>query len=248
MSAGRLKLTLGPGLPYPPPGCWGVVGCSGGVVDISLLSSGRNEAWYVDDLELETVGIVKECRVVARDVRVHLRLTLDLDVLGLHPGGTLIDLRARSSLERKVVQPNAVAVVSPGIRRRFAQADRGAWTREVPERLAPLALDLADPVVAERPEQLRVEGQAPPDRRNDEIDVVNAGGAHRRFLVSARRAEFLGASITHRAADRPRIEATLEQSLSELAFTRHPQEEPGERDQSHDRAFEHHHGAGKALI
>src|SRR5882724_7421859 len=157
MSAGRLKLTLGPGLPYPPPGCWGVVGCSGGVVDISLLSSGRNEAWYVDDLELQTVGIVKECRVIAPDVRVLLRLALDLDVLGLHPGGALIDLRARSSLERKVVQPNSVPVVRARIRRRFAEADRGARTREVPDRLAPLALDLTHSVVAERTEQLRVE-------------------------------------------------------------------------------------------
>src|SRR5213594_802284 len=65
---------------------------------------------------------------------------------------------------------------------------------------------------------------------------------------SARRAEFLGASITHRAADGPRIEATLEQALPELALTRHPQKEPGEREEGHDRAFDHHHGAGKALI
>ena len=35
----------------------------------------------MDDLELQTVGIVKECRVVPGPVRVLLGLALDFDVL-----------------------------------------------------------------------------------------------------------------------------------------------------------------------
>ena len=47
----------------------------------------------MDDLELQTVGIVEECRVVPGPVRVLLGLALDFDVLGPHPGGPVVDLR-----------------------------------------------------------------------------------------------------------------------------------------------------------
>ena len=53
------------------------------------------------------------------------------------------------------------------------KSDLAAGPGEVPDRLAPLALDLVDPVEAERREQLPVEGQAALDRRDDEIDVVD---------------------------------------------------------------------------
>jgi len=53
-----------------------------------------------------------------------------------------------------------------GVARATAGADRT---------FATLTLHLADPVVAERAEELGVERQAALDRRDDEVDVVNAG-------------------------------------------------------------------------
>src|SRR5207248_1543844 len=61
---------------------------------------------------------------------------------------------------------------------RLAETDRALAPGQVPNRLAPLALHLADPVPAERPEQLPVKGQAALDRGDDEVDVVYAAGAH----------------------------------------------------------------------
>src|SRR5438876_2214700 len=67
-------------------------------------------------------------------------------------------------------------------------------------------------------------------------------------MSSARRAQFLGASVADSAAHGPRVQAAFEQPLSKLSLSRHPQEEPGERDEGDDRAFDHHHGSGKTLI
>ena len=71
---------------------------------------------------------------------------------------------------------------------RLAEADRAAGAAEVPDRLASLALDLADPRVAERPEQLAVERQAPLDRGDDQVDVMDAARAHRAFGFQRRSA------------------------------------------------------------
>ena len=102
------------------------------------------------------------------------------------PVGALVDRAARRRLEREVVEADAVAVERLLRRRlRLPQAERAARAREVPDRLAALALDLADAVPAERLEQLPVEGQAAEDRADDEVDVVKAGGAHclPRFMI-----------------------------------------------------------------
>src|SRR5918911_3006231 len=73
------------------------------------------------------------------------------------------------------MEPDAVAVVRLVVRGlRLPQSDRGARPAEIPDRLASLALDLADPVEAERREQVAVERQAALDRRDDEVDVVDA--------------------------------------------------------------------------
>src|SRR5919201_3116102 len=168
---GRIALTLprfGVIPPYPRLGG----GCSGGVVDIVLLSLGGAEARNVDDLQLETVRIEEEHRVMPRDVRVFLRLALQLDVLGAQPVGALVDDAARRGLEGKVVQSDAVAVVRRDLRLHLAQPDGRARAADVPDRLAALALDLAHPVEAERAEQPGVERQAAPDRRDDEVDVM----------------------------------------------------------------------------
>src|SRR6266446_6295314 len=67
-------------------------------------------------------------------------------------------------------------------------------------------------------------------------------------MSSARRAQFLGASVADRAAHGPRVQAAFEQPLPKLSLSRHPQEEPGKGDEGDDRAFDHHHGARKTLI
>src|SRR4051794_41976394 len=78
-----------------------------------------------------------------------------------------------------MVQADAVTVVRAIARAlRLAQAERAAAAREVPDRLAALALDLADAVEAERREQLAVERQAALDRRDDEVDVVRGAAVH----------------------------------------------------------------------
>src|SRR4051794_41362971 len=78
-----------------------------------------------------------------------------------------------------MVQADAVTVVRAIARAlRLAQAERAAAAREVPDRLAALALDLADAVEAERREQLAVERQAALDRRDDEVDVVQGAAVH----------------------------------------------------------------------
>src|SRR5437667_7416073 len=158
-----------------PPAGW-----SGGFVDMPAFSfrSGR-EAGDVHDLQLDAVGIVKEDGVVPGHVPVLLGAALDLGPLRAQPLRPLVDDRPRVRLEREMVQADAVAVVrAVGFRLRLAQADRAARSPEVPDRLAALALHLARAVPAERAEPLAVEGQAALDRRNDQIDVVDARGAH----------------------------------------------------------------------
>ena len=77
-----------------------------------------------------------------------------------------------------MVDADAVAVVlSLGLR--LPQPERDVRSAEVPDRLATLALDLGDAVVAERRQQVAIERQASLDRRHDEIDVMDAGeGGH----------------------------------------------------------------------
>jgi hypothetical protein len=87
-----------------------------------------------------------------------------------------------TELESKVVQPDPVAVdpVVALIRLclRLTQPDRAARAGEIPDRLAALALDLPDPVIAERRQQLAIKRQAALDRRDDQVDVVDAARAH----------------------------------------------------------------------
>src|SRR4029079_2990275 len=143
-----------------------------------LLSSGR-KAGDVHDLQLDAVGIVEEHGVIAGLVPVLLRTALDLGALGAQPFGSLVHDRARHRLEREMVQADAVAVIGAlTLRLGLAQTDRGARAPEVPDRLAAFALHLADAVPAERAEQIAVEGQAALDRRDDEIDVMDACGTH----------------------------------------------------------------------
>ena len=64
----------------------------------------------MDDLQLETVRVVEEHRVVPGEVRVLLRLALELDGLRPQPVGALVHLRPRVRLEGDVVDADAVAV------------------------------------------------------------------------------------------------------------------------------------------
>src|SRR4029450_6871752 len=100
--AGRLKVTfeLAPPRPKPPDSL--LVGGSGGVVDMSLLSSGHVEAWHVDGLQLETVRVVEERRVIPRDVGVLLRLALELQPPCAHPCCSIVDRRRRAGLGVRV--------------------------------------------------------------------------------------------------------------------------------------------------
>src|SRR5919197_848248 len=126
------------------------------------------------------------------------------------------------------MEADRVAVVRRALRLRLPQTDSRAGPAEVPDRLAPLALDLADPVVAERRKELAVEGQAALDRRDDQVDVVDAGRAHGTGSASrsARPGELLRAAVAHRALHGARVEPALEQLLPQLAFARQAQEEP----------------------
>src|SRR3954467_13710830 len=80
-----------------------------------------------------------------------------------------------------MVQPDAVAVVLAVTRLRLAEPDLGHGAAEVPDRLAALALHLADPVPAERAEQLAVERQAALDGGDDEVDVMHSHPIQRGF-------------------------------------------------------------------
>ena len=154
-------------------------------------------------------------------IRVFAAIVLHLDVLCASPGGAIVDLRARFSLEGEVVEPDAVAVVRPRLRLGSAQPDRRPGAGQVPDRLATLTLDLADPVVAERAEELRIERQAALDRRDDEVDVMNAGGAHEGLRVQRGGLSSSARAVAHRPSHDPRIEAALEQPLPQLALARH---------------------------
>ena len=62
---------------------------------------------------------------------------------------------------------------------RLAQADRhSSRPPEVHDSLATLADDLAFAYVAQRPEQLAVEAEAPLEIGDDEIEVIDARSAH----------------------------------------------------------------------
>jgi hypothetical protein len=89
---------------------------------------------------------------------------------------------ARSSTSKRegdVVDADPVPVErAVGLALRLPEPQRATRPGDVPDRLAALALDLADAVPAERLQQLAIEGQAAQYRADDEVDVVKAGGAH----------------------------------------------------------------------
>ena len=131
----------------------------------------------MDDLELHSIRVVEEHRVIPRRVGVILRVALDLGSVRAQPVGALVDDAARDRFEGEMVETDRIAVVRAR-RLRLAQADLRLVADQVPDRLAALALDLADPVPAERTEELAVERQAPLDRGDDEIDMMDAAGTH----------------------------------------------------------------------
>ncbi len=128
----------------------------------------------VHDLELDAVGVVEEERVVAQHVVVLLRRRLDRNAPLPRPGVALVDDLARVGFERDVVDADAVAVVLAGDSR-LAQADGGAaFAADVDDGLAPLADDVSDTRVPERLEQLAIEGKAPLERRDHEVEVMQS--------------------------------------------------------------------------
>ena len=95
--------------------------------------------------------------------------------------GPLVDCGARYDLDREMVQADAVAVVLARPALRLTQADRRVAAAQVPDRLAALAFDLADPVPPEGAEQLSVERQAALDGGDDEVDVMDSHPIQRGF-------------------------------------------------------------------
>src|ERR1700751_2092842 len=75
------------------------------------------------------------------------------------------------------MQPDRVPVGVP-LALRLAETDRRPAPAQGPDRPPPLALDLAEHIPAERAEQVAVERQAALDRGDDEVDVMDAAGAH----------------------------------------------------------------------
>src|SRR3954454_3626500 len=148
----------------------------------------------MDDLELQTVGIEEEDRVVARRVPVLLWLAFELGVVAAEPFRPLVDHGARLRAEGEVVQPDRVAVVAGADLGRLSGAnpDRRAGAAQVPDRLAALARALADAVPAERPEQIAVERQAPLHRPDDEDHVVHTGRSQQASLPAGKRESCLG--------------------------------------------------------
>src|SRR5262249_30876865 len=138
-------------------------------------------------------------RVVPGLVAVRLGPALDPRAARAQPVGPLVDRRPRPGLERDVVDAHRIAVVV-SFDLCLAQPDRDPRPREVPDRLAALALDLGDAVVAERGEQLAVERQAPLDRGDDPVDVLDA---HVSFATSALRPPFLRSSPRREVARPP---------------------------------------------
>src|SRR5215211_5348070 len=185
----------------------------------------------MDDLELEPVWVVEEHRVVPRRVGVLLRLGLDLGAVLAQPVGTFVDEPARVRLERDVVQADAVSVEAAGcVGLRRPQPDGRAGAPEVPDRLAALTLHLREPVPAEGPEEVAVEGEAALDRGDHEVDVVDAGRAHVASPPgSACPLQLLPTPVANRAMHGSWVEPLLEEPLPQLAFGGELEEEPGER-------------------
>src|SRR5258706_6441416 len=108
------------------------------------LLSGR-EGRDSEDLQLDSIRVVEEHRVIPRQVRVFLRLALELGACLSQPLGAFVDDSARRDLECEMVQTERVAV--DGSRRlRLTQPDRRLVPAQVPDRLAGLTFDLADPI------------------------------------------------------------------------------------------------------
>src|SRR4051794_1040306 len=157
-----------------------------GVFGVSIVLLSGCVLGNVHDLELDSVRVVEEPRVIPQRVHVFRRAALDLRTGRAQPLRALVDRGARRRVYGEVMQAYCVAVVRRPTRRlSLTQADRRGGTPQVVDRLAALALDLADAVIPERGKQVAVERQAALDRRDDEIDVVNAGGRHRRTAFNA---------------------------------------------------------------
>src|SRR5262249_31873164 len=65
---------------------------------------------------------------------------------------------------------------------------------------------------------------------------------------SARARQILRPAVPNSALHGARIEAALEQFLTQLALGREPQEQPRERGKRDERALDHHHGPGEGLV
>src|SRR5262245_52645160 len=104
-----IRATFGALYPYAgredPP-----LGCSGGIVNILLLSLCRLRR-DVHDLQLQPVRVVEEDRVVPRHVPVLLWAALDLGALGCEPIAALVDNPSGRRFEREMVEADPIPVV-----------------------------------------------------------------------------------------------------------------------------------------
>src|SRR2546423_15653602 len=96
------------------------------------------------------------------------------------------------------MEADLVAVEGPfPLALRLANTHRTPRPPEVPDRLAALTLHFADAVPAERAEQISVEGKAPLDRGDDDVEVVDAARAHRNSSDSACAGQVLRSAVPH---------------------------------------------------
>src|SRR6266511_2086285 len=157
--------------------------------------------------------------------------------------------RPGHGLEGDVMEADLISVGGPiALALRLADADDAPWPPQVPDRLAALALHLADAVPAKRAEEVAVEGKAALDRGDDDVYVMNTGRAHGNLSLSARFCHLLSASVADGPPNGTRVEPALEQLLAKLALRREPQEEPGERAHGDERALDHHHPSRDPLV
>ena len=128
----------------------------------------------MDDLELDAVGIVEEAGVVTRHVRPLAWLVLDVQPLSSGPVQTRVDCLARLRVERDVVDARCVPVVWLG-RLRLTQTYRDTTLPDqVHDAFVALADDLTASVVPEHRQQLSIKRKASFERRQDEVEVVDA--------------------------------------------------------------------------
>lgn len=133
---------------------------------------------HVDDLDFDSVRVVEEHCVIAGGVGVLARLALERPAVAVRPPRPCVDDLARGCSEGEVVKPHVVTVIGCPARLRLtlAQAEGGTVgaAAEIDDRLAALTGDLAATGVAERLEEPPVEGEAPLQLRDDEINVIDS--------------------------------------------------------------------------